>query len=236
MIRPLFLLLSVFASPLLYAQNYSVSPEVVKIAVDLDTVEHALEVRAPAIITNHTESTLRIKWERIVNDKPDCWETAVFGVWIQAIPATDSLDFQLAPQDAGYLDVFAFITNNTAMPHDGVADVVLRLTNLDEPTDTLLVSYHFSVTGGASCLSSTVTLEEEPARLYPNPTADYFQLDAPVVAHQMTILDLMGRPWRSMAVQPERQYDIRDLPAGIYLIQLKDRFGQALQTVRITKR
>ncbi len=235
MIRFLLLSLSLLFCTFVSAQNYTVTPEVVEVAVDLDTVEHAQFVRAPAIIRNHSEGTLRIKWERIVNDKPDCWETSVFGVWIHSVIYTDSLSFDLASQDEGYLDVFAHIDFGTWVPHGGEADVVLRLTNLDEPTDTLLVNYHFSVTGGATCVTSTVTLEEEPIRLYPNPTTDYFQLDSPIAAHQLTILDLTGRPLRSLAVQPAGQYDISDLPSGIYLLQLKDRSGQLLRTMRVAK-
>lgn len=235
MIRILLSLFFLITCSLAMAQSFTVSPEVVEVAVDLDTVENVLDVRAPAIITNHSEGTLRISWERILNDKPDCWETSVFGVLIHTIPVTDSLSFELASQDEGYLDVFAHIGYDTWIPHSGEADVVLRLTNLDEPTDTLLVSYHFSVSGGASCVTSTATLEEEPTRLYPNPTADYFQLDTPIATHQLTILDLTGRPLRNLAVQPEGQYDISDLPSGIYVLQLKNRSGQLLKTLRLAK-
>lgn len=236
MVRSIQLILFLFSSTIIFAQNYTVTPETVEVTINLDTVPNTIDVRAPAIITNQTDSTLRIKWERILNDKPDCWETAVFGAIIQAAPQVDSFNFDMAPQSEDYLDVFALISFGTGISHGGEANVILRLTNLDEPTDTLLVNYHFSVAGGATCLSGTQPLTDmHQTVIYPNPVSNNFQLISEIDAYQLDLLGLTGEPLKSWTVQKGLQYDVQDLPAGLYFVQLRDRSGQVMSTRRLVK-
>lgn len=59
--------------------------------------------------------------------------------------------------------------------------------------------------------------------LYPNPTTGIVQIESNIVLNQVLVYDHIGMLIRSFA--PSNQIDIQDLPAGLYLITLKNMHG-----------
>ncbi len=75
---------------------------------------------------------------------------------------------------------------------------------------------------GTTTNAPNVPLLQDQIRIYPNPGHDRIQLEKP--AHiellQVTIFDFLGKKVKSWN-QEKSSYDVQDVSAGIYLIQLK---------------
>ncbi len=233
------LCLSVISSATI-AQNYTVSPNPVSASADLDNPNtHPDDVEAHAGISNNTSDTLFMRWERVYNDKPDSWETAVCDVNLCYFPHVSTKDFILTPNlQNGDMIVHAYpgmepggIPENGAVP--GEATVHIKLSNLNDPTDTLIVVYNFTVTGEAIVSISEVELEA--IKIYPNPASDYFQLTETQEIQQLVIYNVLGRIVETFEVNSGQRYDISNLADGIYLVGMVDRDQQTVKTIRLQK-
>ncbi len=72
-------------------------------------------------------------------------------------------------------------------------------------------------------------------QVYPNPAKDLVQVSLPSLAQgTVTISDAMGKVVKSVVVKSqEMTIDIKDLPAGVYLLQYDD--GEVCETVKVVK-
>ncbi|MGH1434330.1 MAG: T9SS type A sorting domain-containing protein [Lewinella sp.] len=217
------------------SQSFTLSPNPVAVEAGLETLSFPGGLIAESFITNNTADTLYMKWDRIVNDKPDCWVTSVFGVWIQAIPTVNSLEFNLLPNRTEHIDVLTFVDPQGDGLTAGEAEVVLKITNLNDAADTLLVTYHFTVTGDVNCITSTSEIDDEVFKIYPNPSADFFQLTETQAIQQLQVYDVLGQQVRQFKVTPNQYYDMNGLPAGVYWVQLMGKRGEVIKTVKFLK-
>ena len=63
-------------------------------------------------------------------------------------------------------------------------------------------------------------IKPDNIRIYPNPASDYLVIESSTPIDNISILDLLGRP--VLSEQPNsKQLDIRDIPAGIYILILR---------------
>lgn len=87
-----------------------------------------------------------------------------------------------------------------------------------------------------SYLATSVVLKNERLtpidhatfKVYPNPTADYLQFNAEFIGSQIIVYSLNGRQLLQQELQSTKM-DVRALPKGIYLLQLKDVLGNFQQ-------
>ena len=235
MLRYLILLLVSAIFTANYGQSFSVTPNPVNMEVDLSTASNPIDIVAEAVISNHTTDTLRLKWERVVNDIPACWTSSVLGVWIQALPFVDSLNFNLLPNGEGHLNVSAFTAFADGTPTSGEAEVVLKVTNLDSPSDTIQVVYTFSATGATSCVTSTNEIEQAQGTIFPNPAVDFFSLNGMTAVRFLRVYDATGACVRQYRAAPEQSFYVGDLPTGVYLVQLLDADYRLVQTSKLVK-
>ncbi|MGB3546249.1 MAG: T9SS type A sorting domain-containing protein [Saprospiraceae bacterium] len=72
--------------------------------------------------------------------------------------------------------------------------------------------------------------------VFPNPVISYFEVDpGGFQVTNINVYNVAGRSIRNFEFRKEDQYDIADLPTGIYLIQFLDSRSQVIKTKRITK-
>ncbi|MEY3051594.1 MAG: hypothetical protein RLY31_1379 [Bacteroidota bacterium] len=80
-------------------------------------------------------------------------------------------------------------------------------------------------------------VEPRKVTVYPNPASQFISIDNADQVSQIVIINLVGRKLKNFeSVRKEEQYDISELPAGMYLVQLLDARQKVLSTVRISKR
>ena len=228
----------------LNAQNYSVTPNPASGTADLDNLAtEPDDVVAYAYITNNTSDSIFLKWERIMNDKPGCWETAVCDPNLCYQPNKDTEEFGMAAnQSNSDMLVHAYpgkkpggIDENGADPGD--ATVVLKITNLNDPSDTTIVTYHIEVAGSpiGNCTVGLSELEFEALKIFPNPTLDFFRLTETQEIQQLVVYNILGNQVRQFQVSSNQNYYIADLPNGVYLVGMIDRDFEIVKTVKLQK-
>ena len=223
------------------AQNYTVTPIPASGSADLDDpMTNPDDVVAYAKITNNTSDTLFLRWERIMNDKPDSWETAVCDKNLCYFPWVATKDFFLAPNEA---DQDLLVHASPAMEPGGIpmygadpgdAIVHLKVSNLNDPADTLIAIYNFSVTG--SPIADLTEVELAALKLYPNPASDFFKITETQEIKELAVYNILGRQVESFVVNGGNQeFDISNLPNGMYLVGMMDRDQETVKTVRLQK-
>lgn len=74
-------------------------------------------------------------------------------------------------------------------------------------------------------------------KIYPNPATEYISIDNTENVKELFILNLVGRKLKVIQnVEQDVQYDISDLPNGMYLVQIIDHKNKIITTQRLSKR
>ncbi len=235
MLKHFCYILSILLPGFAIAQSFSINPNPVSIEVDLVQENFPLEIMAEATISNNTSETLNLKWVRVVNEKPECWLTNVFDPWISYLPFVDSAEFDLNPSVSSNLNVSAFLYESGFTPYAGEAFVVLKVTNLNNPDETIFVEYSITATNGNECVTDVTEIQYDLLKLYPNPTNDHFQLAEASDVEFLIIYDAFGAEVERSIAQSTQYYNVESLERGIYFVKLFDRSNDLLKTVKLVK-
>lgn len=215
------------------AQSFTVEPNPASASTNLSENPGLFQILAYSVIYNQTDQNLNMKWERIVNDKNECWSSSVDSPNFQSFPGIDEFEFTLLPNlpNGGDLIVHMYIEG-----YSGEGQVVLRVSNLDIPSDTLLVTYNFTATEGLICSSTSVEeIRMDEGQLYPNPCIDAFQMTNGQNVNELIVYNILGTEVQSFLVQPGKLYSLTNLPKGVYLVQMINDKGALLSTTKLLK-
>jgi hypothetical protein len=73
--------------------------------------------------------------------------------------------------------------------------------------------------------------------VYPNPATSFISVNQADNVKQIAIFNLVGRKLKSFEdIVKDQQYDVSDLPNGMYLVQVIDNSNKIITTQRISKR
>jgi hypothetical protein len=213
-----------------FAQNnsvFAVHPN----PIDTMNTADTYDTPAEGEISNISNDTIHLRWVRniislspgitcAVCDPVTCWNTSI-----------GTKDFSLGIDSSGQMTVHfynEFFTPPPGQPGSGI--VQIKITNLDNPVDTLTVLYTFS----------TLTATNEPAAprvsLYPNPTTDFFGLEHAESVATMRLYTLDGREVARFENTLDNVYSIANQSIGNYILSFEDRNGRLFQAVEIQKR
>lgn len=197
-----------------------------------DTIgpEDSYDVPAHGEIENVSNSTITVRWDRTEVYLTSNITTAVCDPVTCWFPGIGSRTFQLMPDSFGQLTVH-FYNSGWDPGQAGSGIVHLKLTNLDNLSDTLTAIYTFSTPS-----SGTKDLPAANVKLFPNPTTDFFALEKAEDVASMRIFALDGRIMARFDVSPDNTYSIGHLPVGNYVLSFEDKNGQLFQAVEIHKR
>ncbi len=204
--------------------------------VDLSDLDLRLELKVD--VSNFTEDTLELKWERWVIATQENWETQ----------SCDNQRCYLPFVSTNY-DVDAGITEPYVLPPDSTHTYILYLlpngqegnghfqidfsliTNPDSILTTIDLRAEVS-----SLVTSTLSLREiEDVYLFPNPATNFFRIANDSKVEQVIVRNILGREVRAFQAYSGASYNIFDLPQGIYLVSLIDRSDQIIKTMRMSK-
>jgi hypothetical protein len=181
-------------------------------------------------IKNVSNGTISVKWERheifltsnittAVCDPVTCW-----------FPGVNTKTFQLDKDSMGQLTVHFYNAASDPAPGQAGSGIVhLKLTNMNNPADTLTAVYTYST------LTGTKDLPVANVKLFPNPTTDYFTLSNGDEVASMRVFALDGRVVARFERSPDNTYSIANLPVGNYVLSFEDESGQLFQAVEIHK-
>lgn len=224
----------------LNAQNFSVEPNPAYAEADLDNPSSQPDfMQALASISNNTSDTLFLKWERVLEDTPDGWKTTVCEPNLCVFPNVNTREFILYPNvidQAMYVEAYpgmypGGIPQNGAVP--GIGEVHLKISNLNDPSDTLIAVYLFTLVG--SPILDLTEPELEQINIFPNPATDYFMLSETKEIDRIIVYNILGQQVKTFEVNGNQYFEINDFPNGNYVINLMNKDQEMLKALRLQK-
>jgi hypothetical protein len=200
--------------------TFTLSPNPASATAGVDSID----VPADAHVTNITNGTIRLKWERnVISLTPGC-ETAVCDpntCWARFI---NTKNFDMDAGEEGEMIVHFY---NNGAPCEGIVHV--KVSNRDNPNDTIVGIYLFNQTSAAKDLPAA------NVKLFPNPTTEYFSLENAENVAAIRIFTLDGREVARFEPAATNLYSIQNQPIGNYVIALEDKNGRAFQALELKK-
>ncbi len=191
------------------------------------------EIELSTTIRNVSDRTIALKWTKYELDLPLSWEAEVYDKELCYLPnALTNYDpgyyeapIELIPGES--FDLTLHIYTNGA---SGLGAVEFPLSLVEDPSEVLATITFYPQFIEKKPLN-TATL-----KVFPNPTDDFFQVNADERITQLVLYNSIGQPVRHFDANPGQRYDISDLPEGLYLLGLVDQKGETQKTFRLMKR
>lgn len=193
------------------------------------TIASSLEDDVEGLITisNPTASTQTIKWERTVLNITSGCQTQVCDLNLCYIPSVSTKTFDIAAGASG--DILMHFLN-TDMNPNATALAQLKLSNLNNPADSVIVTFLFTPE-----TSGTKDLPAATVKMFPNPATDYFRLDQAEAVSRMRLFALDGREVARFTAVPGETYSLAAVPVGSYVLALEDKNGRVFQALELAK-
>jgi len=224
--KKMLLFLLVFSSSLVGAQVTltMTAPEGSK-----EALASEVDVVSKGFLRNDSQDTLTIMWKRTIIELTDGWETAVCDKNLCYIPSFEETSEEtgthlvLLPGEESNFDIHVYPDGT-----EGAAIVDLTATDVNDPANTVSGRYTFN-----QATTSTRFVTKSNIKLYPNPTTQYISLMDGTDVDKLTVYNIVGRPVKSFQATSSNQYDVSNLPIGIYLVRLMNAYEQTIKTVRL---
>lgn len=205
-------------------------PAQVSLVLDATTVSQIGTKEDDAIIAKATvknESTEKklILWQRNVLSLTEGWGTAICDKNLCYDPSIDAFEFELDAGEEGTVNVYGYPGGV-----DGRAKVELTLTDAADSTNTVSAVYDVRSEG---VVTSTNNISRADIKIYPNPTAQYISITDATDIDQLIIYNIVGRPVKTFKANYENQYNVGNLPIGMYLVRLVNKNERTLKTIRL---
>jgi len=218
--------------------DIAITPNPVDTLFEVDLNNSDLLLKSLAQVTNNSDEILELQWSRTIVDMPVEWVTQVCDInlcWDAIVNSNVDMELGtndpiiLAPGESSNLDVY-IQPKGVA----GTGQVTLTISSTAEPDSVLAVgTYDLEVQG---ITTHTSNFRQKEIRLFPNPASDYLRISEDAEVASIVIYSLVGREVKTFDTKYNMQFDISDLPDGLYLARLNDRFGKVVKTVRLIKR
>ncbi len=75
----------------------------------------------------------------------------------------------------------------------------------------------------------------EDLRVFPNPVTTTFEIGHSDRVTSIRVINMVGREVKDFDYADKATYDITELPAGMYLVQLQDKDAKVIHTQRVKK-
>jgi len=85
-----------------------------------------------------------------------------------------------------------------------------------------------------SCALSAQNATED-LRIFPNPVSTYFEIGHSDRVTNVRIINMAGKEVKQFDFRAKETYTIAELPAGMYLVQLRDEASKVIHTQRVKK-
>ncbi len=102
---------------------------------------------------------------------------------------------------------------------------------------TFFAAAAFAQQSGDNGSTNNPWLRQNKISIYPNPATSYISINQDENIKQIMFFNLLGRNLKTITnVVKGQQYDVTDLPNGMYLVQIIDNTNKILTTQRVSKR
>ncbi|MEM6397241.1 MAG: T9SS type A sorting domain-containing protein [Bacteroidota bacterium] len=90
-----------------------------------------------------------------------------------------------------------------------------------------LMSFYLSLSGQS--------VGGDALQVYPNPVVESFEVDYRGQLSSLRVMNMFGREVARFAYEEGKDYNIGNLPRGMYLVQFRDRQNAVVKTQRLKK-
>lgn len=239
--RFLFLMVTgMFSGQVMLAQPViAVADTTVAEVFSIDLSDSFLDLEMKTQITNRSDSTIQLKWNRLELDKPGEWDTQVCDNVECYIPLVSSnidpdlgLDAPVVLQPDSSMDMILYVLPN-GTPGSGRIELDISLAS--EP-DQILQTIVYLPDVREEIVADVDDLLAPDFRIYPNPTTDFFELSSHQGIDEIVITNVLGRHIATYPAIPGQRYAMVQYPDGIYMVSLVNRQYGIIRTLRIAKR
>jgi len=78
--------------------------------------------------------------------------------------------------------------------------------------------------------------DEVEIKVAPNPAIDYFTVTSNVSYNKIILYNLIGKAVKSYYPEVDSNYNLSDLPGGIYILRFLDNNNQVIKTIKLYKK
>lgn len=177
-----------------------------------------------AVVSNNTSNDIDLRWSVVEENIPTGWVALVEDLDSAYLSYTDSADFVL-PAVAGQSDfmIVSFQPNNVV----GSGRVVLDLRSVNDPSDSVLLTYNATTTAPVvdSNTVDTTTAIDDVALLewlyYPNPTKDLVQIQSSGLIRSVEVFNINGQHLSTHKVNAnDHTLSFKAFAKGTYLMHV----------------
>ncbi|MCW5923252.1 MAG: T9SS type A sorting domain-containing protein [Saprospiraceae bacterium] len=218
------LVFSLFTASLVLAQSFTISPDTVTVFATPDI----FDVEAHNEMTNMTNNTITIRWERTILVNPGNLDVQVCDPILCYAPFVDTRTFPLVG-DTTITMIIHLLNPEELDPYNAVVQMVY--TDVDNPSNTKTSIYVFNI-------ETTSTNNPQPlanVKLYPNPVTEYFSLDNAEEVGRVLVFARDGRQVATFNAATNQTYSIATLPTGAYVVALESKKGRVFQAIEVKK-
>lgn len=195
----------------LSAQSFTVSTNYVSMTGNASSNDIPSAPWTPTI-TNTSGDTITLRWVRAEENIPPYWRSSVCTQYFCSSIPDDSLTWILLPgdNDMAYIHIYPYGFADTG-------NVVLKIYNVDNPSDSVRVMYHADV---------ATDIEEHSAISYIN--ADVFSHAvkfSPAEQGSWSLCDVSGKLLVSEKTIPGNEYFAEVPHSGVYIFTFTNEYG-----------
>lgn len=234
---------------LLNAQDYDFTPNDQTLDTIVDMTGQWFEYEAGKIhsdINNSTNADSDLWWNIVQVSGPSEWkaqlcvnsesgscfswgvssntDTSLSTIYPLIIPAGGSSIFDIGVRPSGV---------------SGCGTYEVRVTPMNDTTNVLatgIYNFKFNVDANCSPLVATENFDKSTAKIFPNPTADFFSITDNQYVKSIEIFNIVGKQMTVSPFQNGNSINVSAYPNGLYLVRMLDDDGDVLKTTRLTKR
>jgi len=191
------------------------------------------QIVAKTTILNNSSEKKTVLWERNVLSLSEGWETSFCDKNVCYNPDIETFEFDLDSMEQAEISVYGYPKgfDRAAVGIEGATTVEIKLTDASDATNT--VSAVFDVKSDGFTTTSTRFVAKPNIKIYPNPTSQYISLTNATDVNRLMVYNIVGRPVKTFWANTNNQYDVANLPIGIYLVRLMDKYDHTIKTIRL---
>jgi len=226
--KKFFPFIVVFLLSLKLSGQLVLSPDTLNISFPHDTAYYDIHMT----VTNNYNGPVSFWWRLVKNNFPSAWTTQVCDLntcYFEGVDKCPKNNPNTLAAGASSSAMYVKLDPNNTEGSTSMWFKMYSNSDLTNIVDSLLINVLAQGTA-----QQDVAFEQ--ISLFPNPTMDFFCLKGEFNnADHLEIIDATGKLLDRSTIEAGKQYHISGLQTGLYLVQLKDRQRQTIQTLRLHK-
>lgn len=78
--------------------------------------------------------------------------------------------------------------------------------------------------------------DEVDIKVSPNPAIDYFTVQSNISYNKIVLYNIIGKPLKTYRPEIDSNYELSDLPGGIYILRFFGDSNQVIKTIKLYKK